>query len=101
MQIVHMLRTRGDMNFDEISLVIPCIEMALDYGYSDLNADQGSMPRAFKTHFWYDHCPKGAKYIYIIREPKDAAVSFYHFFEGWFFDYEEISLKGMFTVQCS
>lgn len=71
-QIVQMLRSRGSMDFDEISLVIPCLEMALDYGYEDLNAPQGWEPRAYKTHFWHDHCPQGegVKYIYVIRDPR-------------------------------
>ena len=33
-QIVHGLRTRGDMNFDEITSVIPWLEMAHDLGAS-------------------------------------------------------------------
>ncbi len=67
-QIVHSLRTRGDMNFEEINLVIPCIEAAHDYGYTDLDAPQVAPPRMFKTHFWYRDTPKGAgKYIYVTR----------------------------------
>ena len=121
-QIVHQLRSRGSMDFEEISMVVPWIEMAHDLGQvraawrsrrtcargncaramrssaiigrpvvrcqtprkkqtthsradrgawpaQDLNADQGFEPRAFKTHCWYDHCPKaaGAKYIVVVR----------------------------------
>lgn len=42
-------------------------------------------PRVFKTHLPYDLVPKAhgqaykARYIYVIRNPKDAAVSLYEF----------------------
>lgn len=52
-QIMHSLRSRGDMSFEEISLTIPCLEMAYDGGVLDLQADQGYRPRCFKTHLWY------------------------------------------------
>ena len=59
-----------------------------------MNADQGFTPRAFKTHCWYDHCPKadGVKYIVVVRDPHDVALSFFSFFEGWFFQPGEVSL---------
>lgn len=56
------------MNFEEISSVVPFIELAHDYAYTDLNKPQGFLPRAFKTHAWYPDCPKEAgKYIFTIR----------------------------------
>lgn len=68
LQIVHGLRSRGNMDFDEIGDVIPFIELALDCGFSDLDIDQGYLPRAYKTHAWYPDCPKTAgKYIHVIR----------------------------------
>lgn len=67
-QIIHGLRSGGDMNFEEISAVIPYIEMAHDCAYLDLNEPQGFLPRAYKTHTLYPDCPKGAgKYIFAIR----------------------------------
>src|SRR4051812_23528306 len=48
-QIVHGLRTRGSMDFEEISLVIPWIERSALLGL-DINAPQVAEPRAFKTH---------------------------------------------------
>jgi hypothetical protein len=76
---------------DEISEVVPWIELAHDYGV-DLHTPQVTAPRVFKTHCWYDHVPKGGKYIVVVREPTDVAVSFFRFFEGWFFAPGEISL---------
>jgi len=138
-QIVHQLRSNGSMDYEEISSVVPWIELAHDLG-QDLDADQGFLPRAFKTHCCYDHCPKvppqrssgvcsppsslpplsspgeegspvrassqqrptharaagqaaGAKYIVVVRDPHDVAVSFFSFFEGWFFAPGEVALE--------
>ena len=83
------------MNFDEISLVIPCLEMAYEYGYTNLQAPQPSSLRAFKTHFGRQQCPwvPHAKYIYVCRDPVEAATSFYHFMEGWCFPQGAISVR--------
>ncbi|MBM4255870.1 MAG: sulfotransferase domain-containing protein [Deltaproteobacteria bacterium] len=90
-QIVYGLRTRGDMDFDEITSVIPWIEMAHDLGM-DLNQPQKGQPRAFKSHLSWDLVPKGARYIYVIRDPKDVVVSMYHFMAGWWFETGAIPL---------
>lgn len=84
-QIVHGLRTRGDMAFDDISRVVPWLETSYDLGL-DLQAPQRGHPRAFKSHLnWYD-VPKGGRYIVSVRDPKDVLVSGYRFMEGWFFE---------------
>ena len=90
-QIVHGLRMRGDMNFDEITSVIPWLEMAYDLGM-DLAQPQRGQPRAFKSHLRWELVPKGARYIYVIRDPKDVVVSMYHFMHGWWFETGSISL---------
>lgn len=84
-QIVHGLRTRGDMDFDDISRVVPWIETAYDLGI-DLDAPQRGHPRAFKSHLNWHNVPKGGRYIVSIRNPKDVLVSGYRFMEGWFFE---------------
>jgi hypothetical protein len=84
-QIVHTLRTRGDMDFGEISEVVPWIEMTHDLG-QDPEAPQKGEPRAFKSHLTWDEIPKGGKYICVFREPRDACLSMYKFFDGWFFE---------------
>jgi hypothetical protein len=84
-QIVHTLRTRGDMDFDDISRVVPWIETSTDLGL-ELDAPQRAHPRAFKSHLsWYE-VPKGARYIVSIRDPRDALVSMFRFMEGWFIE---------------
>ena len=91
-QIVHGLRTRGSMDFDEITRVVPWINMAYDTGI-DLYAPQVAQPRAFKTHSTLDEVPRGGKYIVIVRDPCDALLSDYHFMEGMFFEPGTISLE--------
>jgi hypothetical protein len=90
-QIVHGLRTRGDMDFDDISRVIPWLEMAHRLGL-DPNAPQRGAFRAFKSHLSWQRIPKGGRYIVSFRDPKDALVSAYHFLSGWHWQPGAISL---------
>lgn len=91
-QIVHGLRSRGSMDFEEISRVVPWIETAPLLGL-DLDAPQVAEPRAFKTHLPWDALPKGGRNIYLMRDPGDTLVSFYHFNSGWTFEPGSISLE--------
>ncbi len=84
-QIIHCLRTGGDMDFDDISRVVPWIETARAANL-DLEAPQRGEPRAFKSHLAYDDVPKGARYIVAFRDPRDAMVSLYRFMDGWFIE---------------
>ena len=84
-QIVHTLRTRGDMEFDDISRVVPWLEVSAALGI-DLNAEQKANPRAFKSHLAWDDMPRGGKYINVVREPAAAAISLFRFQEGWFLE---------------
>ncbi|MEM7078600.1 MAG: sulfotransferase domain-containing protein [Pseudomonadota bacterium] len=91
-QIFHTLRTRGDMDFDDISRVVPWIEMSGLLG-QDLDAPQKAPPRGFKSHLGYDHLPRGARYINVIRDPLDAAYSAYKFMEGWYLEPGKVSAE--------
>ncbi len=93
-QVFHGLRTRGDMDFDDISRVVPWIETAHDLGL-DLDAPQRGAPRGFKSHLSYDLVPKGARYIVSIRDPKDAFVSSFRFMEGWLFETGSVPIERM------
>jgi hypothetical protein len=84
-QIFHTLRTRGDMDFDDVSRVVPWIETSPRLGI-DLNGAQKAEPRGFKSHLPWDQVPKGARYIVSLRDPRDAMVSSYRFMEGWFLE---------------
>ena len=91
-QIVHGLRTRGSMDFDEITRVVPWINMAFDMEI-DIYAPQVAQPRAFKTHSTLKEVPQGGKYIIVLRNPSDALLSDYLFCGGMFFEKGSISLE--------
>src|SRR4051795_10231924 len=93
-QMVHSLRTGGDLDFDDISRVVPWIETAADLGL-DLDGAQRAEPRAFKSHLSYDQVPAGAQYVVSVRDPRDALVSAYRFFEGWFFETGSIDMEAL------
>eukprot|EP00924_Labyrinthula_sp_SR-Ha-C_P002477 snap_masked-scaffold_16-processed-gene-5.50-mRNA-1 protein AED:1.00 eAED:1.00 QI:0/-1/0/0/-1/1/1/0/306 len=78
LQICHMLRSNGDMDFKDLILETPWDVVAHDVG-QDLNDEQKYNPRVFKSHDTYESIAKGGKYIAVTREPKDAFVSLYHF----------------------
>lgn len=90
-QILHGLRTRGDMDFEEISVVVPWLEACADMGL-DPDAAHAADPRCYKTHLAWGNIPKGARYIHVSRDPHDALVSLYRFLEGWFFEPGSIGL---------
>ena len=90
-QIVHGLRSGGDMDFDDISRVVPWIEVSYDLGI-DIHAPQKWQPRAFKSHANWHNIAKGGRYIVSIRNPKDVLVSSYRFMEGWYFEPGTISI---------
>mmetsp|Transcript_2634 Transcript_2634/g.6189 ORF Transcript_2634/g.6189 Transcript_2634/m.6189 type:complete len:307 (-) Transcript_2634:109-1029(-) len=98
-QICHQLRTNGDMSFEEISNVVPWLETCEDIGI-DVNGEQVTSPRLFKTHAWRPHLntSEDAKYILITRNPEDSAISFYNFLNGWFFKKDSISLDKFLDV---
>jgi len=95
-QIVHGLRTNGSMDFSEISLIIPWYEAAELLGI-DVNAPQLAEPRAFKTHLPWYKVPKGGRYIYVVRDPADALVSYYHYMNGVMFERDTIELEAFCT----
>ncbi len=93
-QIVHGLRTGGDMAFDEITEVVPWLETALDLGL-DINAPQRAEPRAYKCHLPWPMIPKGGRYVLAVRDPRDVLVSQYHFWNGWFFETGSVSVEDL------
>jgi hypothetical protein len=90
-QMAHTLRTRGDMDFDDISRVVPWLETSTDLGL-DLDAEQKANPRLFKSHLDAHRVPQGGRYINACRNPADAVYSMYKFMEGWFMEPGTIAL---------
>ncbi|MEO1139496.1 MAG: sulfotransferase domain-containing protein [Pseudomonadota bacterium] len=95
-QIVHGLRTGGDMDFNEISEVVPWLELAHDLR-QDIHAPQKARPHAFKSHLNWHEIPKGGRYITVLRDPVDAMVSLFRFLEGWHFETGSIALEDFAT----
>jgi hypothetical protein len=58
----------------------------------DIHAPQVAQPRAFKSHLPWSEIPKGGRYIVVLRDPVDAMVSLYRFFDGWTFESGAIPL---------
>lgn len=81
-QICHGLRTRGDMDFEEITCVVPWNITAQDCGQR-MTDEHKALPRCFKTHDTFEEVPKGAKYIVVVRDPRDVLVSFHAFLCDW------------------
>lgn len=86
MQIVHALRTGAEiektMAFGEITEVVPWDVLAHDCG-QDLSEPQCAVPRAFKSHATWENICKGARYVYVARDPLDAFYSFYKFLPAY------------------
>uniref|UniRef100_A0A0N5A6K5 Sulfotransfer_1 domain-containing protein n=1 Tax=Parastrongyloides trichosuri TaxID=131310 RepID=A0A0N5A6K5_PARTI len=62
--------------------------------------DQYPSPRVLKTHYDFDDCPKSdeCKFIYIVRNPKDAIVSYYHHMTNLsFYHFQEASFEEFFN----
>lgn len=76
--IAHTLRSKGDMNFDEITRVVPWTILAKDCEL-DLTAEQSFQPRLYKSHEDYAQVPKNGRYIYVARNPTKVFQSLYPF----------------------
>ena len=106
-QITKLIRTNGKENGVKLPDAVPSIETnSKPFYWVDINNIPS--PRTIKTHAPYQMTPGGlphttaAKYIYIARNPKDLAVSFYyhvrgfkhHHFTGTFGEYLELFIEG-------
>lgn len=99
--LMHQLLGDGDVSFDHISQVVPWFERSLAVGMLTAG-DLAAMPRPrlFKSHLARCWVPGGCRYIYITRDGRDVAVSYYHFyrshlrFEGSFEQFFQRFLRG-------
>ena len=91
-QMVHTLRTDGDMDYDDISRVVPWIETSHALGV-ELDGEQRANPRAFKSHLPWGPMPVGGRYLISVRDPQKALVSFYRFMVGWFIEPGTVTLS--------
>ena len=78
--ILYQLTTDGRMDFAHITQVCPWFKRRRKAG-QDLEILPG--PRVFKSHLTYRRIPKGpCRYIYVARDGRDVAVSYYHFYRS-------------------
>jgi len=96
--VLYQLTTDGDMGFPHIYEYCPWFERS---NRSGLGFEARPSPRLFKSHLPYGKIPKGpCKYIYVARDGKDVAVSYYHLqrnyngFEGTFTEFFDRYLRG-------
>lgn len=99
--ILYLLRSDRAVDFEHISLVSPWWERTLAHGTrrpEDFAATPS--PRVFKTHLPPQWLPAKGKVIYIERDGRDVAVSYYHLyrthlgFEGTFHEFFERFMAG-------
>jgi hypothetical protein len=96
--ILYQLTTDGDMDFPHIYEYCPWFESSSRCagGFEGLPS-----PRLFKSHLRYRQIPRGpCKYIYVARNGKDVAVSYYHLsqthngYQGSFAEFFDLFLRG-------
>ena len=88
-EIVWQIYNEGAISSENQGLRVPFLEVTATYEKLVELIDLKTMPspRVMKTHLPYSTTPRSAdketmsKYIYIARNPKDVAVSYYHFAE--------------------
>jgi hypothetical protein len=108
MQIAHQIAMRGDGEFASIHDVIPWPDWARQEMVVTLDdeAPLEASPtglRVIKTHLEWDRVPYSpeARYICIIRDPKDAFVSSYHFVRDVIFGPLMPSVRNWLQIYCS
>ena len=81
--IVHVLVRDGDAGFEHISDVAPWYERSLALGTARaLDFERLPSPRIFKSHLPYPWLPRGARYVYALRDGRDVAVSYHHLYRS-------------------
>jgi hypothetical protein len=99
--MLHLLTTPGEQDFTHLNEVSPWFERSLSVG--SMTADDFERypsPRIFKSHLPWGWLPRPGRYLYIWRDGRDVAVSYYHFyrshlgFRGDFDEFFERFLRG-------
>jgi hypothetical protein len=96
--ILYQLTTDGDMDFPHIYEYCPWFENSSRCAGG---FEGRPSPRLFKSHLPHRRIPKGAcKYVYVARDGKDVAVSYYHLYrthngyQGTFGEFFDLFLRG-------
>ncbi len=81
--IVKLIRSKGEKDGVQLMKSVPWAEANSEQSLFKVNLSTLPKPRAFKSHMPYELMPCGkpnttpCKYIYVARNPKDVAVSFF------------------------
>lgn len=82
--LVHLLRNRGALDFAHLSDVAPWFEREVALGHktaADLEALPS--PRLFKSHLPYACMPARGRIVYVERDGRDVALSYFHLYESY------------------
>lgn len=86
--MVYQLSTDGSLDIGHIGDRVPWFEVvgASKPGY----LEQLPSPRFFKSHLRYHQLPREGRIIYVLRDVRDVAVSYYHHAAaGWDMDFDK------------
>jgi hypothetical protein len=81
--MLHRLVGRDDRDFAHISQVSPWFERSLAVGsMTAADFERFPSPRIMKSHLPYGWLPRAGRYVYVWRDGRDVAVSYYHFYRS-------------------
>ena len=90
-EIVWQIYNEGAISSEKQIYRFPFLESSACNSHKYMQIDFKTLPspRLIKSHLTYSTTPRSAnkddqcKYIYVARNPKDVAVSYFHFTEHW------------------
>jgi hypothetical protein len=81
--MLHRLAGRDDLDFSHISQVSPWFERSLALGTMTAgDFEDFPSPRIMKSHLPYGWLPRPGRYIYLWRDGRDVALSYFHFYRS-------------------
>jgi hypothetical protein len=81
--MLHLLTTPGEVDFSHLNEVSPWFERSLSVGFMNAaDFERYPGPRIFKSHLPWGWLPRPGRYVYIWRDGRDVAVSYYHFYRS-------------------